>query len=624
MKFLFFVLTITTGLSSAYALTSEQEILRLQKGEYYFHYLTQNFPAAMSQVSLLDGQEARGKEVDVMEAAMLLSLGLHKKAQTIFEKVQSEGGGASTQAWFYLARRWFELDEFYNTVYCLQQVVFEKIQQDYQLESQFMTASSYIALGEYNRAQKLIAKMPRSSIWAGYAKHNYIIKMIDGNSSGRSLNLLVEDATFHLPKTKEAKDLRDRINLIAGIHYLDLGKSRSANKYLKSVSLEGPYTPAALLQYGWAKVEQGKYEQALQPWRELQTRFNNFEPDVMESMLGVPRLFELMGAYTQAIKSYESIEERLLAMTEFVNATQQKLNSASWLDSWLAIQTDSRWGWQVPLDSTVPFDDVSGLLQLLFAEDIIVKDMGEYRDLVILSQYLNEKEEDLLLWQKMVKQRRFDALNRDVKPLFDQAKKILAKAKRDYDELSVYVDSSAQKLFSFPTATQHTSLQKLTRSTLNLETLLTLNSKTRDVELYQQRWARVRGVLLWQMNEKKPSMQWQLERNLINTKQLMTQVNRQLLETQLADNWSDESWQGLDVRVGNILQKTQALKALADRTTLESKNNILQKSESFIVLQKNRINDYLSQARLSIARLYDDALQRKIADGDIPAHQVGQ
>jgi hypothetical protein len=188
----------------------------------------------------------------------------------------------------------------------------------------------------------------------------------------------------------------------------------------------------------------------------------------------------------------------------------------------------------------------------------------------------------------------------------------------------VYVDSSAQKLFSFPTATQHTSLQKLTRSTLNLETLLTLNSKTRDVELYQQRWARVRGVLLWQMNEKKPSMQWQLERNLINTKQLMTQVNRQLLETQLADNWSDESWQGLDVRVGNILQKTQALKALADRTTLESKNNILQKSESFIVLQKNRINDYLSQARLSIARLYDDALQRKIADGDIPAHQVGQ
>jgi len=624
MKFLYFILVITVGLSSVHALTPEQEILRLQKGEYYFHYLTQDFPAAMSQVSRWRGQEAMGKEVDVMEAAMLLSLGLHKQAQTIFEKIQKEGGVSSSQSWFYLARRWFELGEFYNAVYCLQQVEFEKIQRDYQLESQFMMASSYMELGEYNRAQKIITKMPRSSIWTGYAQHNYIIAMIYGNNSGRSLNLLIEDATFYLPKTKEANNLRDRINLISGIHYLGLGKNRSANKYLKSVSLQGPYTPAALLQYGWAKVEQGEYEQALQPWRELQTRFNRFEPDVMESMLGVPRLFELMGAYTQAIKSYESIEKRLLAMTEFVNATQKKLNSASWLDSWLAVQTDTRWGWQTPLDSTVPFDDVSGLLQLLLAEDLVVKDMREYRDLVLLSQYLKEKEENLLLWQKMVKQRKFEALTRDVKPMFDQANKILAAAKHDYEELSLYVDTSAQELFSFPTSIQEGSLEKLTRSTLSLEMLLSLNSTTRDVELYQQRWARVRGILLWQMNEEKPSMQWQLKRNLKNTKQYMVQAKRQLLETQLADNWSDDSWQGLDVRVDKILQKTQALKELADQAALESKNNILLKSENFIVSQRSRINDYLSQARLSIARLYDEALQRKIADGDILSHQVGQ
>ena len=624
MKYLCFVLVITVGLSSAHALTPEQEVMRLQKGEYYFHYLTQDFPAAMSQVSRWRGQETMGKEVDVMEAAMLLSLGLHKQAQAIFEKIQVEGGVSSSQSWFYLARRWFELGEFYNAVYCLQQVEFEKIQRDYQLESQFMTASSYMELGEYNKAQKLIAKMPRSSIWTGYAQHNYIIAMIYGNSSGRSLNLLIENATFYLPKTKEASDLRDRINLISGIHYLSLGKNRSANKYLKSVSLEGPYTPAALLQYGWAKVEQGEYEQALQPWRELQTRFNRFEPDVMESMLGVPRLFELMGAYTQALKSYESIEERLLAMTEFVNETQQKLNSASWLDSWLGVQADSRWGWQAPLDSTVPFDDVSGLLQLLLAEDLVVKDMREYRDLVILSQYLEEKEGDLLLWKKMVKQREFDALTRDVQPMFDQANKVLAEAKHDCKTLSLYVDSSAQELFSFPTSAQVYSLEKLTKSTLNLEMLLSLNSTTRDVELYQQRWARVRGILLWQMNEEKPSMQWQLERNLKNTKQYIVQAKRQLLEAQLADDWSDDSWQGLDVRVSKILQKTQSLRALADQAALEAKNNILQKTEGFMVLQKNRINDYLSQARLSIARLYDDALQRRIAEGDILPHQVGQ
>ena len=617
MKLLAYFFILSISFSQVNALTPEQEIQRLEKGEYYFHYLTHDFPAAMAQLSYLNTNQDLSEELDVMKAAMLLSLGLHLQAQEIFEKIQREKGASSAQSWFYLARRWFELGEYYNAVYCVQQLNIQEIKLDYQLESQFMMASSYMELGEHKKAQKLIEQMPKKSIWTGYARHNYIIEMMLGNNSGRSLNLLIEDSTFYLPDTKEGNDLRDRINLVSAIHYLELGKNRSADKYLKQVSLAGAYTPPALLQYGWLKAEQGDYEAALQPWRELQTRFNRFDPDVMESMLGVPQLFELMGAYSQALKSFESIEMRLLAMKDFVDSTRQDLKAADWLDTWLAVQPDSNWGWQSEHDSTVPFSDASGLLHNLLTEDLVVSDMREYRDLVILSDYLEKKEQDLLLWQSMVKQRKFAALNRDVTPIFNRADQLLYEAESEYQELLQYLDSSQENLFSFPTAKQQINIDSLTRSTLNIETLMQANSATRNLDDYTQRWARVKGILLWEMNESKPHMQWQLKRDLAKTKGYVIGAKRQLLEARLADKWSDSSWQDLDVRVDALLQKTQGINRQAAAATAESKRNLLLKAEGFLTAQYHRINEYLAHSRLSIARLYDDALQRQLAQGDL-------
>lgn len=622
MKFYFIVLFVLMNLSQAHALSPEQEISRLKKGEYYFHYLTQDFPSAMNLLVQLRAQNPTDKELDVMEAAMLLSLGLHLQAQGIFEKIQREGGESSSQSWFYLARRWFELGEFYNAIYSLQQLEFKEIKKDYSLESKFMMVSSYMELGEHTKAQKIIATMPKKSIWTGYARHNYIIAMMFGNNSGRSLNLLIEDATFYLPKTKEANNLRDRINLISGIHFLELGKNRSANKYLKAVSLAGPYTPAALLQYGWAKVEQGQLEEALQPWRELQTRFNRFDPDVMESMLGVPQLFELMKAYSQAIKSYESIEKRLLAMKQFINSAEKKFESTSLLDSWILAQADPGWGWQTQLDSTIPFGDESGLLHQMLSNDSIVNDLREYHDLVILSQYLIEKEQDLLLWKQMLKQRRVNALARNISPQLNEANHIINQSEEAYQQLSLYLKDSEQQLFSFPSPQQQTSLDRLARATLNLEMLMESNSATRDVDHYQKRWARVRGVLLWTMNEVKPKMQWELQSDLAKTKKYITQVKRQLLETRLAGKWADSAWQGLDLRVNEVLLQTTSLKLFTEQVKVEVKDALLAKFKGFLLVQKNRINDYLAQSRLSIARLYDDALQRRIALGDVPSSDM--
>lgn len=617
MKFLLCILLFANSLQ--FAAADESGVLRLKKGEYYYHYLTGDFPSAMNQLAQWRSSGGTiANEADVMEAAMLLSLGLHEQAQSIFEKIQQEGSSASSQSWFYLAKRWFELGNPEATLYSIKQMDSAEVDLGVIAEAQFMKASSFIELGEHKKAQKQIANMSREGIWTGYARHNYILAMFDGNNSGQSLALLIEDATFYLPATEEGKNLRDRIHLISALHFLQGGKNRSAEKHLKSISLDGPYTPAALLQYGWTMVEQGKYDQALQPWRELQTRFNRFDPEVMESMLGVPHVLELISAHTQSLKTFEVTELRLSAMKSAVNEINQGMADNTWLEQWIIQQEDQNWGWQANIEKTMPLNDTSAVLKELLVDGAFVNKITEYRDLVLLTDYLAEKEENLRLWVTLVEKRERESKAGEAIPVLNNASEKLTSVKLELKNLQSYLKQSDSDLYALPTAMEDNKIELLARSAKTIERLVRVNKASRNVEQYKQRWTRVKGVFLWQMNEDKPVKQWQLKKELTAMNDLIKRADIQLLETRLAHQWSPSAWIGMKERVLALLEKTSAIKQIALQIKQESKASLVVESKLHLNDLAYRINDYLSQARLSIARLYDDALQRYVASGELP------
>jgi tetratricopeptide (TPR) repeat protein len=617
MNFLLIFLLVFTA-NHVYSQDNEQEVLRLKKGEYYYHYLTGDFPSAMNQLKQWRHSDgAIADEADVMEAAMLLSLGLHEQAQSIFIEIQQNDSNASSKAWFYLALRWFELGDYSSALKSINNIKALDLKPEMLGEAQFMKAASFIELGEHKKAQVMISNMPRSSIWTGLARHNYILAMFDGNNSGQSLALLIENATFYLPDTDEARSLRDRIHLISALHFLQSGKNRSAEKHLKKMSLAGPYTPAALLQFGWAKVEQGEYDQALQPWRELQVRYNRFDPEVMESMLGVPHVLELMNANTQALNIYEMTEKRLLSMKTLLIEMNNGLTENTWLEDWIINQNDQSWGWQANIESTLPFNDTSAVLQQLVSDNKIVNQMIEYRDLLILTDYLTEKEEILRLWISMVDKRESKSKARIVLPVIEKASKNLLEANSQLKQMQGYLQRSNQELFALPTDREEKNVDLLTRTAGTIEQLMKINKASRNVAVYQQRWARVKGVFLWQMNTAKVQKQWDLKQQLVAMDRLIKKADMQLIETRLASQWSPASWQGMKAKILTILTKTRELRILAGQAKVESKTALLVSATRFLNDFTYRINDYLSQSRLSIARLYDDALQEFVATGEL-------
>jgi tetratricopeptide (TPR) repeat protein len=597
----------------SHAQSSEQEILRLKKGEYYYHYLTGDYLSAMNQLQQWRSNNGViANEADVMKAAMLLSLGLHQQAQSIFEDIQQGGSIASSKAWFFLARRWFELGEYESTLYSITNIAPTDLLAEDLTEAQFMKAASLIELGKHKKALVMINNMPRSSIWAGYARHNLILDIFKGNKSGQSLTLLIENATFYLPETEEGQNLRDRIHLVSAIYFLQTGQHRSAEKHLKSISLAGPYTPSALLQYGWAKVEQGKYEEALQPWRELQIRFNQFDPEVMESMLGVPHVLELMNADTQALNIYEMTEKRLLSMKAFLIQMSEGLADNPWLEDWVFNQKDQSWGWQAKIETTFPLNDTTAVLQQLVTNEKLVNQMTEYRDLLLLTNYLSEKEESLRSWLVMVDKRERATKSRNVLPILEQSSE---KIKAVKDELRFFENrliNSIDDVFALPSENETKSIELLSLVAKRIERLAQVNKASRNVEKYQQRWARVKGVFLWEMNSIKTHRQWELKKQLVAIGRLLKTVDAQLIKTRLANQWSPSAWLGMKEKIWVVLKRINILKKISTQAMIDSKTVLLMDSTQYLDTQIYRINDYLSQSRMSIARLYDEALQNDV------------
>jgi hypothetical protein len=603
-------------------LANQQEITRLNKGELQYHYLTGDYTSALQRLAQLkkDGDIA-DSETDFMQATMLLALGLQSDAQTLFEKTQNIKNITSSNSWFELAKYWFELAEFESVIDSIDQIKITAEQSaefgiDKIAEAQFMKATAYIALGQHRKAQELIAKMDKNSIWTGYARHNHILAMFEGNNSGRSLPLLIQEAIFYMPKTDEGSHVRDRINLIAALHYSAVGMQRAVEKHLKAINLDGPYTPPALLQLGWNYVEQERYSLALQPWRELQTRFNSFEPDVMESMLGVPHVLEQMEANTQALKTLESVEEKFSAMKQAVLSANNSHDINIWLSNWIAKQSNKTWGSRATLDVTFSMTETTSFLRGLVSAPDFINHLVDYRDQVLLSEYLTEKEQSLQLWLSLVEKRQQQSKVDEATIKLNMAATQLASAKQQLTNLEDYLSQSYIDLFSLPNSLEQKKITAVSRTAKAIERLAQENKANRDLDPYKQRWRRVRGVFLWQMHENKPQKQWQLQKELSVMDAYIQRTETQLLETRLAKQWSPIAWQGMKARIEVLLEKTSQLKALANANQETQRQWLTTSAITYLDKLTIRINDYLAQSRLSIARLYDDALQRYVAAQD--------
>ena len=90
----------------------------------------------------------------------------------------------------------------------------------------------------------------------------------------------------------------------------------------------------------------------------------------------------------------------------------------------------------------------------------------------------------------------------------------------------------------------------------------------------------------------------------------------QLDNTRTALAWADSSWVGFPQRVARQQVALQQQEQQLQQLHKQQREQIIRRVSQHMAELDVRITDYLAQARLSVARLYDDSLQQQIAGGE--------
>lgn len=588
----------------------------LHVGSFYFYYLSEDYQGAYNYlIQLRNKQQVNNSTLDILETTLLLALGLEDKAYQLFKTIEQQRASVPAIGWLYLARRWQALGNWeqaekvarvaYNNK--TQPLEFQEAQ-----EALYILVHCSVELEDIRSATNYFKMMEERGKWTELSRHNLLFASIEGYASVYEVKRQIEAAAYFFDDSEESLALKDRMFLLGAVYMLREGQFREAEILLRRVRQDSPYAAPALLEYGWAKLEQSRYEEALQPWRVLQTKYESWHPAVVESILAIPHTMEMMNATTQALHGYETVEKRLLKMLTELEGQQQASAINDWLDDWL-VQQQGDWGWRRHdsiIDQTKPMNH---RLMSLLASSSVRAQMDELYDLKRMQQDLNNQLQQLTYWQQTIDSRqrylgsvngghRLAALEERYKRLMPAVESLENQWQLGKESPTAYTDVAQQQ--------QVQSIQRIVPLIKGLQ-----ESAADDPNLkgYMERWRRARGVLVWQISEQRPQREWQATREIRQLRQQVTLLNTQLNHSQLALNNSAAGWQGFAARIEQAQQKAQTAQNNINELTQRQQQQIVAIVQADLQQQQVKLTHYLAQARLALARLYDDHLQHNIA-----------
>ena len=205
-------------------------------------------------------------------------------------------------AWYELARSFFHKGYPEAALEALDQVsgaMPETLAGDLRL----LRAHVLIALERYLEAAKELEDWSGPAGLRPFADYNRGIALVRAGRDDDAVRALKGAATL-AAQSEEELALRDKANLSLGYVYLRQNEFDRARDYLQQVRLNSPYSNRALLAMGWIAQQQGRSDEALAPWTELRNR-NVTDPAVQESLLAVPSLHRELQALGMAATQYE-------------------------------------------------------------------------------------------------------------------------------------------------------------------------------------------------------------------------------------------------------------------------------------------------------------------------------
>jgi hypothetical protein len=322
----------------------------------------------------------------------------------------------------------------------------------------------------------------------------------------------------------------------------------------------------------------------------------------------VPYALAELAAYGQSLNLYEEAIGVFERENRNLDESIAAIRAGKLIEGLLALNPGAEmgWFWNIRQLPEVPH---GGHLAQVLAQHEFQEAFKDYRDLQFLARNLTEWREKLGVFGDMLANRR-QAYGQRL-PLVREKERALgirALEKRGAElaaELArVESDSDAAALAD---ARERDLLARLAR------VRETLDAKRSDPELApaRERYRLAAGALRWRLNEQFADRLWEAKKNLRSLDGELVRARR--LDELLAQAQRDEParFEKLALRIAQLGQQVEVQMPRVEQLAAEQRQVVQEIAVAELRRQKQRVDQYASQARFAVAQLYDRAYVAK-------------
>jgi len=610
------------------------QVQDLHYGDVLFHFYQQDYFDSLVRLASYRDQGrlvAHARDAELLRGGLYLSLGQHREAREIFERLLADPGtpaDVKSRAWFYLGKLLYASGEYEQSDRALRQSA-GTLPDELEAERRLLIAQGLLYRKRYDQAIAELSNWQGPRYWLLYGQFNLGVALVRAGQAERGLALLETVGSVET-KWPELMALRDKANLAIGYARLQAGEPAAARTALERVRLSGPQSSKALLGAGWADAAAKQYEAALLPWQELQGR-NLLDAAVQESFLAVPYAYAELGAMAQAVEYYERAIAAYDAERARIGESIDAIRSGDLLAAAMKSPGDGREGWFAQL-ATLPDSPESRYLYHLLAGHEFQEGLKNYRALDAMGKNLSSWADSLGAFSDMVETRRlaFEQKLPAADARLATVDVTTINGRRDALQGEFEAAVASRDVTALATAEEREQLAMLD------EVDAELARPAADVsdDLSQATWdggrwrtevvdprgdarekARLaRGVLMWKLDAAWKVRAWQASRALRDLNAAVYDARTRETASGRAREGAPERNAALGARVGTLEPRVEALTLRVENAKGAQARRLADIAVRELEDQRKRLDEYSIQARYALATIYDRA-----AAGTAPA-----
>lgn len=600
----------------------------LRYGVALYNYYQNRNLEAMTELMVAQqkgGIQGHGDNPEIMAGGFSMAYGMERHASEIFERLLDANRPQRTRdsAWFYLAQMRYLRGDWPAADAALAKIS-DKPHEELAPQVAGLRFNLAVQRGEMAAAEDILRGNLKSPL-TPYMQFNLGAAYSREGEFAKATPFFLQ--LQKLPaRSPEYLALYDKAMTGAGYAALLDKRYAEAVGHFSQVRLDSPVANRALLGYGWAAVEQGDYPLALKPWQQLARR-SLIDEYTQEALVAIPYAYEKMGYKNQALQEFRNAEAGYLAEIEQLRQVIGQVQGYAIREA-LNIDRSADINWLDQAQQQQLSPQLTYLITLFSREDFLGL-VRELRDLLAIQNQFREWQGKLDFYSAMLDEREANRARELDTLARQQLEEKIIELETQRDSLAVEVARLQQQedYLALVDEVDAARLERILRAEKNVGTLQRAAwdmgvevMPAAELEQLTETLRRQKGLMVWRAMEMYDERLWRAETEL-------AQLDRELASARAAQGRvRDILEQGFDLQPYRQRIAAANEQLLVQSTDIDRAIELAQdalRGKVLLVLeqQQARLQHYLAQSRLSIARLLDQTVSET---APVPAAGTGE